>query len=131
MKSSEVDRGRLFASRRCPTTQQGVVGNRVDMAEVDMGEIGSPLPIAFALSQTNLLLARRSGQFRRRDGYDPRKYERASAGGRDPHMGHGQEKSRSRFHAVRPHAAPASVDRKLAPFNGRLVPLVSFFSATL
>ena len=130
MKRLEVDPVRLFASRRCLTTQRVVVGDR---------------PIAFALLQTNLanitsyctmmevLCARKLGQFRRHDGCGPRKHERASAGGRDPHMGHrqGREKSRSRFQAVRSDTAQPSVGRELAPFNGRLVPFVSFFSATL
>ncbi len=145
MKRLEVDPVRLFASRRCLTTQRVVVGDRLDMAEIVPGQHRSPLAIAFALLQTNLanitsycrmmevLCARRLGQFRRHDGCGPRKHERASAGGRDPPMGHchGREKSRSRFQAVRSDAAPASVDRELAPFNGRLVPFVSFFSATL
>jgi hypothetical protein len=133
MKRLEVDPGRLFASRRCLTTQRVVVGDRLDIAKIVPGQHRSPLPNAFAPLQTNLVFARKLGQFRRHDGYDPRKYERASAGGRDLHVGHchGREKSRSRFQAVRSDAASASVDRELAPFNGRLVPFVSFFSATL
>jgi len=75
MKRLEVDPVRLFASRRCLTAQRVVVGDRRDMAEIVPGQHPSPLPIAFALLQTNLA--------------------------------------------------------ELAPFNGRLVPFVSFFSATL